>query len=272
MKLIDRVNESIAYIREKVDYTPQIGLVLGSGLGDYADTLKNKIVIPYSEIPHFYSASVAGHKGNLVFGEINGKKVVCQQGRNHYYEGIGMDNVTYPIRVMKKLGVEILFTTNATGGLNENFKVGDYMIITDHINYMGQNPLIGENEEEFGPRFPDLSNIYTKELVLLAEKAGEEIGIKMQKGVMGGYSGPNYETPAEIRMLKMFGCDNVGMSTIPETIVARHSGMKVLSISSITNMAAGISKTELSHEEVSEVANNMVKTFKLLVDKIIEKM
>ncbi len=271
-QMTKNIMESVEFIKSKIGETPKIGLVLGSGLGEYGETLENKIFIDYKDVPHFPHATVDGHKGRFVVGEIHGKKVICMQGRQHYYEGIGMENVTYPIRVMAKLGVEVLFTTNATGGLNSDFKVGDFMIITDHVNLMGTNPLIGENLDEFGPRFPDMSNIYTTELVEVAENSAKELGIDIKKGVFFGYTGPSYETPAEIRMFRMLGADNVGMSTVPETIVARHSGMKVLSISSITNMAAGISKVPLSHEEVKEESDKIIGKFKNLVDKIISNI
>lgn len=270
--VINKINESVNYIKSKIDFTPEIGLVLGSGLGNYGETLENKVYIDYKDIPNFHVSTVEGHKGRFVLGEISGKKVICMQGRHHYYEGNGMDAVTYPIRVMAKLGIKTLFTTNATGGVNENFTVGDFMVITDHINFMGTNPLIGENLDEFGPRFPDMSNIYDKDLVNLALSVSDNIGIKLQTGVFLGYMGPSYETPAEIRMFKLLGADNVGMSTVPETIVANHAGLKVLSISSITNMAAGISKKALSHDEVQEVSTKMVETFKKLVDEIIKNL
>ena len=272
MKLIDRVNDSIAYIRSKTASNPSIAVILGSGLGEYADNLEEKVAIPYEDIPHFPTLSVEGHKGQLVFGKIHGKEVVCMQGRLHFYEGKGMHAATYAVRVFTKLGVKILFTTNATGGLNENFKPGDLMIIKDHINFMGDNPLIGENEADFGDRFPDMTNLYDPELIKIAEKTAEEIGINIQKGVFIGYSGPNFETPAEIKLFRFFGADNVGMSTIPETIVAKHGKMRVLSISAITNMAAGILEQPLNHEEVLEMGEKMKPTFKKLVDGIIEKI
>ncbi len=270
--MINKINESVNYLKTQIGFDVEIGLVLGSGLGEYGESIENKIYIDYKDIPNFPGATVDGHKGRFVVGEIHGKKVICMQGRQHFYEGIGMEAVTYPIRVMYKLGVKKLFTTNATGGLNENFNVGDFMIITDHINFMGTNPLIGENLDEFGPRFPDMSNIYNKELVELAENCANKIGIKIQKGVFVAYSGPSYETPAEIRMFKLLGGDNVGMSTVPETIVANHCGMDILSISSITNMAAGISKNPLSHEEVKEESDKIIGKFKKLVDEIIANM
>ncbi len=270
--MINKINESVNYIKSKIDCELEIGLVLGSGLGEYGETIENKIYIDYKDIPNFPHSTVDGHKGRFVIGDIHGKKVICMQGRQHFYEGIGMEAVTYPVRVMSKLGVNKLFTTNATGGLNENFKVGDFMIITDHINFMGTNPLIGENYEEFGPRFPDMSNIYNKELVTLAEQCATEIGLNIQKGIYVACTGPSYETPAEIRMFKLLGGDNVGMSTAPETIVAKHCGMDVLSISSITNLAAGISDAPLSHEEVKEESVKIIESFKKLVDTIISKM
>ncbi|MFV0441657.1 MAG: purine-nucleoside phosphorylase [Lachnospirales bacterium] len=274
MTLLEKTKESISFIEEKLGYrpTPKIALVLGSGLGVYADDLQDIKEIDFQDIPHFSKASVEGHKGKLIFGKIHGKEVALLQGRYHFYEGKGIDVVTYPIRVLYKLGIEVLFTTNATGGLNPDFNAGDFMIITDHINYMGVNPLIGANEDDFGPRFPDMTNIYTKELVDLAKSVAKEIDLDIKTGVLVGYSGPNYETPAEIKFFRMIGGDNVGMSTIPETIVASHCGLKVLSISSITNMAAGIHKSKLSHSEVMEISKEMIPTFKKLVDGIIAKL
>ena len=272
MKLIDRVNESIAYIKSKTKLNPKVAIILGSGLGEYADALEEKTIVTYDEIPHFPTLSVEGHKGQLVFGKIHGKEIVCMQGRPHFYEGKGMKSVAYPVRVFTKLGVEVLFTTNATGGLNKDFRPGDLMIITDHINFMGDNPLIGENESEFGDRFPDMTNLYNSELVKIAENSAKEIGINIKKGVFIGYSGPNFETPAEIRLFRNFGADNVGMSTIPEVIVAKHGNMKVLSISAITNMAAGILDQPLNHEEVLEMGEKMKPVFKKLVDKIVESI
>ena len=272
MKLIDRVNESIAYIRTKTNADPKVALILGSGLGDYADELEDKVVIPYGDIPHFPTLSVEGHKGQLVFGKIHGKEVVCMQGRLHFYEGKGMYATTYAIRVFTKLGIEILFTTNATGGLNKDFRPGDLMIITDHINFMGDNPLIGENEDEFGDRFPDMTNLYDRDLVKIAEDTASKLNINIKKGVFIGYSGPNFETPAEIKLFRSFGADNVGMSTIPETIVAKHGKMRVLSISAITNMAAGILDQPLNHVEVLEMGEKMKPAFKSLVDGIIENI
>ncbi len=274
MKLSEKVEQSISYIETKLGFkpTPSIGLVLGSGLGVYADDIVETVEVDFSEIPHFCQTSVEGHKGKMIFGKVHKKDVVLLQGRFHYYEGYGMEAVTYPIRVLTKLGIKVLFTTNATGGINENFNPGDFMIITDHINLLGPNPLIGENDNLFGLRFPDMSSIYDAELIGVAKKVAENLNISIKEGIMGGYSGPSYETPAEIRMYKMLGCDNVGMSTIPETIVARHGGVRVLSISAITNMAVGISKEPLSHEDVLKVSTEMIPKFKLLVDGIIDNM
>lgn len=273
MTLTDQVNESIEYITNKLGYTPtpQIGLVLGSGLGVYADDLTNATALDFHEIPYFKKSSVKGHKGKLIFGTVHGKDVVIMQGRYHYYEGNTMQEVTYPIRVLGKLGIQILFTTNATGGINLNFEPGDFMIITDHINFL-PNPLIGPNDENFGTRFPDMSKIYDRELAGLALQCASNNSIRIHTGVMGSYSGPSFETPAEIRMYKLLGCDNVGMSTVPETIVARHMGIRVLSISAITNMAVGITNTPLNHEEVLEASNRMIPQFKLLVDEILKNI
>lgn len=266
------LNKSVDYIKKIVgDFKPEIGIILGSGLGELADEYC-EIAIPYSEIPGFEVSTVSGHKGRLVFAEINNKRVVMMQGRFHYYEGHSMQKVVFPVKVMKKLGVEALIITNAAGGVNPNFRPSDLMIITDHINYMGTNPLIGENDESIGTRFPDMSEIYTSEYVELVEKIGDHLGIDLQEGVYMGLTGPSYETPAEVKMARIIGADAVGMSTVPEAIVASWAGMKVIGISCICNSAAGVSTVGLSHEDVIRAANIAKDKFKKLVKEVIRKL
>ena len=222
------MEETIKFLNEKTNgFVPEIGIILGSGLGDFADEY-SKYSVPYEQIPNFVKSHVEGHKGQLVFAEIEGKKVVMMQGRNHFYEGFTMAEITYPIKVMKKLGVKTLILTNAAGGVNESFRPADLMLITDHINFMGANPLVGENDDTLGERFPDMSEIYKKELISLAEECAEKLYIDIQKGVYLASSGPSYETPAEISMMRVMGADAVGMSTVPEAIVANYCGMNVL--------------------------------------------
>ncbi len=232
-----RIQQAAEYIKERIgDEAPFAGIVLGSGLGKLADKIENPVVVPYSEIPHFPLSTAVGHKGNFIAGELGGKFVVAMQGRFHYYEGYPMEYVTLPIRVMKVLGIQYLFVSNAAGGVNYDFKVGDLMIIRDHINLL-PNPLIGPNMAEFGPRFPDMTRPYEPALMALAEEIAAESGISLKKGVYLGSSGPTYETPAEYKYFRTIGADAVGMSTIPEVIVARHSSIPVFGISVITNEA-----------------------------------
>lgn len=260
--------EAAEFIMNNTKYRPEIGIILGSGLGEYGDTLKNAEYLNYNDIPNFPVSTVEGHKGRFVITD----KLICMQGRFHYYEGYDMGQVTFPIRVMKKLGVESLIMTNASGGVNETFKGGDLMIITDHINLMGNNPLIGKNLDEFGTRFPDMSNAYDKEYIKIAESAANRIGMEIKKGVYAGFSGPNYETPAEVRMARILGGDAVGMSTVPEAIVATHCQMRILGISCITNMAAGVSKTPLNHKEVTETAEKVKSQFIGLLEEVTQTL
>lgn len=263
------MEDTIRFIKERTgDFTPVIGIILGSGLGELADEYCNT-AIPYSEIPNFISSTVHGHKGRLVFAEISGKKVVMMQGRNHFYEGHTMQEITYPVKVMKKLGVETLILTNAAGAVNESYIPSDLMIIKDHINFMGSNPLIGPNDPEFGERFPDMSEIYKKDLIALAKKCASKLGLEIKEGVYLANSGPCYETPAEIKMARMFGADAVGMSTVPEAIVANYCGMKVLGISCISNTASAQDGEKLSHAEVIDTTTKAKEKFKSLVVKII---
>lgn len=252
--------------------TTDIGIILGSGLGDYANELEDAIRLPYSEIPGFPRSTVPGHAGMLCCGTLHGKRVVMMQGRFHYYEGYSMKDVTLPVRVMQSIGVRTLIVTNACGGINLSFKPGDLMVIADIFSLTGQNPLIGPNLDAFGPRFPDMSCAFDKELRALAHECAREQGFGLQEGIYAQMTGPCYETPAEIRMLRTLGADAVGMSTVPEVIAARHGGMRVLGISCITNMAAGILDQPLNHAEVTETANRVKDQFKSLLDAVVERI
>ena len=266
------INEVRDLIRSQTNHRPTVGLILGSGLGTLADEIENPYRIPYSDIPHFANSEAAGHANELVIGELQGKTVVAMKGRFHYYEGFSLDEVTFPVRVMKALGVESLILTNACGAVNTAFHPGDLMLITDHLNLVGTNPLIGPNNDELGTRFPDLSQVYHPGLRQLALQVAEEQNLTLQQGVYAWWSGPAYETPAEIRMIRTLGADAVGMSTVPEAIVAAHGRMKVLGISCLTNMACGILDQPLNHEEVLEVAGKVRTTFVQLVKGVLEKM
>ena len=269
MTLQEKITAAAAYIKDRIQQPPTVGLVLGSGLGDFADTLENPIRIPYSDIPDFPQPTVEGHSGAFVFGTKQGKSVVALQGRLHYYEGFTQQEITLPIRVLAAIGVKTLLLTNAAGGVNLGFQPGDLMLLSDHINYSGANPLIGPNLAEFGPRFPDMSDLYTKSLRTAIKEKAAEAGISLQEGVYAMYSGPNYETPAEIRMFRTMGADAVGMSTVPEALVAGHSGLQVIGISCITNMAAGVLPVKLNHAEVVETAAKVHDLFHKLVDLIL---
>lgn len=270
--LLDRINEARDYIVEKVKFTPEVALILGSGLGDMAEEAENMIAIEYKDIPNFPVSTVQGHKGRLVFGTLRGRKVVFMQGRFHYYEGYKMEDVVFPVWVFKALGIEKLIVTNAAGGVNTSFKPGDLMIIKDHINYTNNNPLIGRNIDAFGPRFPDMSEAYSKTMAAVVRASAEENGIKLQEGTYVFLTGPSYETPAEIRACRILGADAVGMSTVPEVVAANHCGMKIAGISCITNMAAGILDQPLNHSEVMETADRVKENFSKLIKSIIEKI
>ncbi|UAL50897.1 MULTISPECIES: purine-nucleoside phosphorylase [Metabacillus] len=266
---IQEIKQSAQFMKEKVKDLPEIGLILGSGLGVLADEIENPVKIPYEEIPNFPVSTVEGHAGQLVFGTLKGANVVAMQGRFHFYEGYDMKKVTFPVRVLKEMGVKTIIVTNAAGGVNESFEPGDLMIISDHINNMGTSPLIGPNDSDLGVRFPDMSQAYSRELRALAKNAASELGIKVQEGVYVGNTGPAYETPAEVRLARVLGGDAVGMSTVPEVIVANHAGMKVLGISCISNMAAGILDQPLSHDEVMETTEKVKANFLNLVKNIV---
>jgi len=266
----EKIQNAADFLKGRYQRTPRIGLILGSGLGVLADEIINPVKIPYNEIPDFPISTVEGHAGQLVFGLLSGIEVVAMQGRFHYYEGYNFDKVTFPVRVMKELGVEMLIVTNAAGGVNESFSPGDLMIISDHINLMGSNPLIGPNDSRLGVRFPDMSEAYTKELRIVAKEIASRFNLNIKEGVYVGLTGPVYETPAEIRMARVLGGDAVGMSTVPEVIVARHGGLKVLGISCITNMAAGILDQPLSHDEVIETTERVKANFLLYIKEIVK--
>lgn len=266
MKDMEMIQKCVEAIRKKTDFTPQIGLILGSGLGDYADRIENRVYIPYGDLPEFPVSTVAGHAGQFVMGTIHGKNVIAMQGRVHYYEGYTQRKITLPIRIMKCLGVEKMVVTNSAGGVNTDFKPGTLMLISDHINYSGSNPLLGENMDEFGPRFPDVSDVYSKEIRAKVKTLAKERGIDLEEGVYMMFSGPCYETPAEVRMARAVGADAVGMSTVPEGIVCAHMGIPVLGISCITNHAAGILDQPLNHEEVIETAARVKDTFVKVLD------
>ena len=270
--LMNHVNETVQYIYGRTAYRPEIAIILGSGLGSLGDKLLDADVIPYEELPHWKSSTAPGHNGRLIFGMLGGKQVVCMQGRLHYYEGYTMEDTTYPIRVMAKLGIKNLLLSNAAGGINTEFTPGTLMLITDHINFLGRNPLMGPNEADFGVRFCDMSYAYAPRLREIALEAASELGQHLEQGVYVATTGPSYETPAEIRMFRIWGASAVGMSTVPEVIVANHSGMNVMGISCITNMAAGVLDQKLTEEEVLETGARVGAEFQALMIRIVEKL
>ncbi|SCY99016.1 purine-nucleoside phosphorylase [Alkaliphilus peptidifermentans] len=270
--LLNKIKEAQEFLMSRIESKPEIGLILGSGLGDLADEIQEPIIIDYKEIPNFPESTVEGHAGQLVIGKLEGKTVVAMKGRFHYYEGYSMKEVTFPVRVMQSIGVKLLLVTNACGGLNPKLSAGSLMIINDHINFMGTNPLIGKNEAELGPRFPDMSTAYDKDLVSLAHRVGDKLGIETHEGVYLAISGPNYFSKAELRMIIRLGADTIGMSTVPEVIVARHGGLKVLGISCITDMAIPDSLESISHEQVMEMAKKTKPKFINLVKGILNEV
>ena len=270
--LDEKVKESLAYIATITPLRPEIALVLGSGLGKLESVITEKTEINYQDIPHFCSSTAPGHAGKLIFGKLGAVEVVCMQGRIHYYEGYGMEQTVYPVRVLAKMGIKYLLLSNASGGINLSFKPGDLMLLTDHINFMGINPLVGANEASFGVRFSDMSYAYNPALRQIALEAAAELGEDLKQGVYLACSGPSYETPAEIRMFRQWGADAVGMSTVPEVIVANHSGLKTLAISCVSNMAAGILDQPLTEEEVLETGEKSSQRFCALMTRIVEKI
>ena len=264
-------NKTLDFIKSKTNFSPKTGIILGSGLGDVANDIDIVCSIPYSEIPGFIPPTIEGHLGNLIFGNLENKPVIAMQGRNHYYEGHTMKQITFPIRIMKLLGVERLITSNATGGMNEHYQIGDIMIVNDHINLMGDNPLIGKNDDKFGTRFPDMSKVYDKEMIDYAKKEALYDGIKVHEGVLTALSGPTYETPAEYKWLRIIGADCVGMSTIPEVIIANHCGIKCFSMSLVTDLGIIGKIVQITHEDVQREAALAAPKMVSIVKKIVNK-
>jgi purine-nucleoside phosphorylase len=272
LTLYERVEHAARLIRSRFDEDVRTGVVLGSGLGAFAEDLENAVAIPYEEIPGFARPTVEGHAGRMVLGHVSGAAVVVLQGRFHFYEGYTRDEVTFPMRVMGLMGVKAVVLTNAAGGINVSFDQGSLMIISDHLNLMSTNPLLGPNDERFGPRFPDMSRVYSREFQEVAVEEARELGLELRRGVYAALSGPSYETPAEVRMLRTLGADAVGMSTVPEAIVARQMGIRVLGLSCITNMAAGVVDQPINHEEVMETGERVREVFRNLLRRIIPKL
>ncbi len=270
--MLEEINHTVAYIQNKISLVPEVGIILGTGLGGLAKEIEIENVIEYSEIPNFPVSTVEGHSGKLIVGKLGGKKVVAMQGRFHYYEGYSMKKVTFPVRVMKLLGIQTLIVSNASGGVNANFEIGDLMIINDHINFFPEHPLNGKNLAEFGPRFPDMSEAYDKKIIAKAKKVARLNNIKVQEGVYLGLSGPTFETPAEYRMVKILGADAVGMSTVPEVIVARHMQLPCFAISIITDLGVEGKIVKITHEEVQEVAFHAEKKMTILIKELIKEL
>ncbi len=270
--LYERAEHAARIIRARINVDPRIAIVLGSGLGGFADDFEEAVAIPYEEIPGFMRSTAEGHAGQLVVGKIDNVPAVAMQGRVHYYEGYSLEEVTFPIRTFKLLGIKTLILTNAAGGINVQLTQGALMVISDHLNLMGDNPLRGPNDERFGPRFPDMSAVYSPQLQELVIDEAKATGVEVRRGIYGALSGPSYETPAEIHLLRALGADAVGMSTVPEAIVARHMGLEVLGISCITNLAAGISDEPINHEEVMATGDRVRDTFAQLLRRVVSRI
>src|SRR6187402_363748 len=267
----DKVQETVSYLKGKTNFTPEFVVILGSGLGGFTEDIAVEYILPYEEIPNFPVSTVQGHKGALVFGTVGSKKVVAMQGRFHYYEGYSMQEVTFPVRVMKYLGVEKLIVSNASGGVNPNFKVGSIMIINDHINFMPEHPLRGKNDERFGPRFVNMSQPYSVEMIAKAKSIAQELNIEVHEGIYLGFQGPTFETLAEYKMVKILGADCVGMSTVPEVIVARHMELETFGVSIITDMGDEESILTISHDEVLEAAKGAEPHLRSLIKELIAR-
>jgi purine-nucleoside phosphorylase len=268
----ERVEAAVDAVRRRGGAAPQTAVILGSGLGDFADTLADSVVIPYGDLPHWPASNVVGHAGRLVIGTVAGRRVAALAGRVHAYEGHSLSTVVFATRVMGRIGVRELVITNAAGGVNTAFARGALMVIDDHINLLGANPLMGDNDERFGPRFPDMTEVYSKRLRRIADDAAAARGLTLAHGVYAALGGPSYETPAEIRYLRAIGADAVGMSSVPEAIAARHMGLEVLGLSCITNMAAGVLPQPLNHEEVLETTQQVRGTFIAVLEGIIDRL
>lgn len=273
-QIFDRVQVSARYIRERIEDDVDVAVVLGSGLGSFAETLRDPVIIPYEEIPDFVRSTVEGHSGRLVYGKLRDSevRVAVMQGRFHYYEGYSMDEVTLPIRAFGLMGVRKLVLTNAAGGINQNFKAGDFMLISDHINFMMISPLRGRHDHRLGDRFPDMTEVYAREYRQIAQEEAGSLGLQLHAGVYMALQGPNYETPSEIRMMRLLGADAVGMSTVPEAIVARQMGMRILGISLITNAAAGLEDEPINHEDVMQMGYRVSEQFSGLISRILARM
>jgi purine-nucleoside phosphorylase len=269
--MLKRIKETVDYINKKINAKPLVGIILGSGLGQLADEINVSMRIPYKEIPNFPVSTIKGHQGQLIFGRINGAEVVAMQGRFHFYEGYSMQEVTFPVRVMKSLGIQYLFVSNASGGVNPEFEIGDIMFITDHVNLM-PNPLLGANEESFGPRFVDMSEAYDRNLLKMANKVARHHGINFKTGVYAAVSGPTYETPAEYRYIKSLGADAVGMSTVPEVIVARHMRLPVFAVSVISDLGVEGKIVEISHDEVIDAASLVAPKLNLIIKDLVREL
>ena len=272
MALYARAEHAARTIRARTAEQPRIAMVLGSGLGDFGEEFQDAVAIPYQEIPGFPTSTVAGHAGRLVIGKVENVPVLAMQGRVHFYEGYSLEEVTFPIRTFKLLGIKTLLLTNAAGGIDVQLSQGALMLISDHLNLMGVNPLRGPNDERFGPRFPDMSDVYSRELQEIAVEEAHAMGVELRRGIYAGLAGPSYETPAEIHTLRGFGADAVGMSTVPEAIVARQMGIEVLGISCITNMAAGLGNEPINHEEVVETGKQVRDTFARLLRRLAVRL
>lgn len=269
--IMSRIDEAAEFIRGRINFIPEIAIILGSGLGPLAAGVEGPVRLPYGDIPHFRASTVAGHAGELIAGSLSGRRVLVMNGRFHFYEGHSMETVTLPVRVFSRLGIKNLIVTNAAGGIKDSLNPGSIMLISDHLGFMCPSPLIGPNLDGFGPRFSDMTDVYTPELRELARSVANRLGLSVQEGVYCYFRGPQYETPAEIRAVRALGADAAGMSTVPEAIVARHCGMRILGISLITNKAAGLGGSRLSHEEVGEIARNSELNFVSLVQNIISE-
>jgi len=267
--IYEKLQNCVASIREKTDFVPEVAIVLGSGLGDYANDIKVEAEVDYKDIAGFPVSTVPGHAGKFIFGYVNDVAVVCMKGRVHYYEGYPISDVVLPTRLMKMLGAKILFLTNASGGINPSFHAGDFMLLNDHVSVFAPNPLIGENMEELGTRFPDMTHVYDADLQDIIRNTAKENGIGLQEGIYAQLTGPSFESPAEIKLLHHLGVDAVGMSTVVEAIAANHMGMKICGISCVCNLAAGMTDNPLTHEEVQQAANEAAPKFKQLVTKSV---
>lgn len=270
--MLETLNETVNFVKNKINDTPEVGIILGTGLGGLVNEIETILEIPYGEIPNFPVSTVQGHSGKLIFGKLGGKKVLAMQGRFHYYEGYSMQQVGFPVRVMKYLGIKYLILSNAAGGMNPNFEIGEIMLINDHINLFPSNPLIGKNIDEFGPRFPDMSQAYDKNLLKKAKEIAAKNNIRVAEGVYAGLSGPCFETPSEYRMIWRLGADAVGMSTVPEVIVARHMGIPCFAVSIITDLGIEGKIVEVTHEEVQVIAKSKEPKMTIIIKELLSSL